>query len=176
MKTISQKLKTVLLLAVVPALLVSVFGCAHAQNSAAKAKLQAKAKTKAKPKVKPKSVVAVKPMSATAIRYRLPATGPLPRTYRVTLAITDAKNPNWIVSTFLSGAAREVTAANGTKWNRGSVNPQMLTFLEWYLATSTPVRQLERLGNVGLAHITDKVATGGYALSELFQLPRDLDG
>ena len=72
--------------------------------------------------------------------------------------------------------AREVTAANGTKWNRGSVNPQMLTFLEWYLATSTPVRQLERLGNVGLAHITDKVATGGYALSELFQLPRDLDG
>ena len=72
--------------------------------------------------------------------------------------------------------AREVNAANGTKWNRGSVNPQMLLFLEWYLGTSTPVRQLERLGNVGLAHIADKVATGGYSLSELFQLPRDLDG
>lgn len=72
--------------------------------------------------------------------------------------------------------AREVNAANGTKWNRGSVNPQMLNFLEWYLGTSTPVRQLERLGNVGLAHIADKVATGGYTLSELFQLSRDLDG
>jgi len=72
--------------------------------------------------------------------------------------------------------AREVNAANGTKWNRGSVNPQMLHFLEWYLVSSTPVRQLERLGNVGLAHIADKVATGGYTLSELFQLSRHLDG
>jgi len=71
--------------------------------------------------------------------------------------------------------AREVNAANGTKWNRGSVNPQMLNFLEWYLETSTPVRHLERLGNVGLAHIADKVATGGYPLSELFQLPSDLE-
>jgi hypothetical protein len=72
--------------------------------------------------------------------------------------------------------AREVTAANGTKWNRGSVDPQMLSFFEWYLATPTPVRQLERLGNVGLAHIADKVSTGGYTFSELFQLPKDLDG
>ena len=62
------------------------------------------------------------PSSAgVSITYRLPATGKLPKTYRVTLAITDAKNPDWIVSTFLAGAVRTVTAENGGRftdtWN-----------------------------------------------------------
>lgn len=59
--------------------------------------------------------------AGVAISYRLPTTGHLPRTYRVTLAITDVKNPNWIISTFLAGAPRTVTAENGGRfteiWN-----------------------------------------------------------
>ena len=47
-----------------------------------------------------------------AISYTLPTDGPLPRTYRVTLAITDARDPDWIVSSFLSGEPRTVTAEN----------------------------------------------------------------
>jgi hypothetical protein len=50
------------------------------------------------------------------IAYQLPTDGPLPRTYRVTLAIVDAKNPDWIVSQFVSGGARMVTAENGGKF------------------------------------------------------------
>ncbi len=46
------------------------------------------------------------------VRYTLPTTGLLPQTYRVTLAITDPKNPDWILSTFVAGAARTVTAEN----------------------------------------------------------------
>jgi hypothetical protein len=49
--------------------------------------------------------------SAT-VTYRLPMQGPLPRTYRVTLAITADDDPNWIISTFVSGAVRTVTAEN----------------------------------------------------------------
>lgn len=55
------------------------------------------------------------------VSYQLPTTGPLPRTYRVTLAIVDAKNPSWIISQFASGVARTVTAEDGGKfaenWN-----------------------------------------------------------
>jgi hypothetical protein len=50
------------------------------------------------------------------ISYQLPATGPLPQTYRVTLAIVDAKNPNFIISEFASGVVRTVTAKNGGKF------------------------------------------------------------
>ncbi len=46
------------------------------------------------------------------VAYTLPTTGPLPRTYRVTLAVVDPKNPNWIISQFLCGAPRTVTAEN----------------------------------------------------------------
>lgn len=59
--------------------------------------------------------------TGVSISYRLPAEGPLPQTYRVTLAITSATDPRWIISTFVSGAVRTVTAANGGKftetWN-----------------------------------------------------------
>ena len=48
----------------------------------------------------------------TPIGYSLPAGGPLPKTYRVTLAIVDAKNPDWIVSQFLAGEPRTVTREN----------------------------------------------------------------
>ena len=53
------------------------------------------------------------PESAGAtVHYRLPVTGPLPKTYRVTLAATDPQNPDWIVSTFVEGAVRTVTTEN----------------------------------------------------------------
>jgi hypothetical protein len=46
------------------------------------------------------------------VSYTLPTDGPLPKTYRVTLAITTPDNPNWIVSTFVAGAVRTVTKEN----------------------------------------------------------------
>ena len=55
------------------------------------------------------------------INYQLPTNGPLPKTYRVTLAIVDPQNPNWVISTFAPGLIREVTAENKGKfteiWN-----------------------------------------------------------
>ena len=55
-------------------------------------------------------------MTATAapatVSYALPTDGPLPKTYRVTLAITAPDDPDWVVSTFVSGAPRTVTAEN----------------------------------------------------------------
>lgn len=50
------------------------------------------------------------------IAYRLPADGPLPRTWRVTLAITDPANPDWILSQFAAGVVRTVTAENGGRF------------------------------------------------------------
>ena len=50
--------------------------------------------------------------AATTVSYDLPTDGPLPRTYLVTLAIVDPKNTNWILSTFVTGAARTVTPEN----------------------------------------------------------------
>jgi hypothetical protein len=46
------------------------------------------------------------------ISYQLPADGPLPKTWRVTLAIVDPKNPDWIISQFARGVVRTVTAEN----------------------------------------------------------------
>lgn len=60
----------------------------------------------------------------------------------------------------------------GTMWNRGSVNRQILDFLTWYVPTTAPARVLERLGNAGTAYIAEKVRTGGYRLTEIFDLPR----
>jgi hypothetical protein len=51
-----------------------------------------------------------------AVSYSLPTDGPLPRTYRVTLAITAPENPDWIVSTFVAGEPRTVTAENQGKF------------------------------------------------------------
>lgn len=51
------------------------------------------------------------------VAYQLPVEGPLPKTYRVTLAIVEAKNPNWIVSQFACGAVRTVTAENKGKFS-----------------------------------------------------------
>ena len=55
------------------------------------------------------------------VAYQLPTDGPLPKTYLVTLAITDKANRDWIVSTFVAGEPRTVTAKNGGKfveeWN-----------------------------------------------------------
>ena len=46
------------------------------------------------------------------IPIQLPFDGSEPKTYRVTLAITAPDNPDWIVSTFVSGAVRTVTEEN----------------------------------------------------------------
>ncbi len=67
--------------------------------------------------------------------------------------------------------ASSAPASAGTMWNRGSVNRQILDFLAWYLPTTTPARALEQLGNAGTAYIAEKVKTGGYRLSEIFDLP-----
>lgn len=59
------------------------------------------------------SWAADKPTMGVSVSYELPAVGPVPRTYLLTLAIVEAKNPDWIVSQFVCGAARTVTAENG---------------------------------------------------------------
>lgn len=46
------------------------------------------------------------------VRYRLPTEGSLPRTYLVTLAVTEKDKPDWIVSTFVAGQSRTVTREN----------------------------------------------------------------
>lgn len=51
-------------------------------------------------------------VTGVPIHYQLPLDGPLPHTYRVTLAITDQANPDWLISTFVAGAPRTVTAEN----------------------------------------------------------------
>ena len=56
--------------------------------------------------------VHVQPAANETVTYQLPVTGPLPQTYRVTLAATDPKNPDWIVATFVAGGVRTVTAEN----------------------------------------------------------------
>ena len=50
------------------------------------------------------------------VPYQLPLDGPLPKTYCVTLAIVDPKNPDWIVSTFVAAQPRTVTAENQGKF------------------------------------------------------------
>ena len=54
--------------------------------------------------------------SGVPVAYQLPTDGPLPRTYLVTLAIVDVKNPEWIISQFLRGEPRTVTAQNHGKF------------------------------------------------------------
>ena len=67
--------------------------------------------------------------------------------------------------------ASSAPTSAGTMWNRGSVNRQILDFLAWYVPTTTPARVLEQLGNAGTAYIAEKVKTGGYRLTEIFDLP-----
>ena len=53
------------------------------------------------------------PAAGATVKYQLPTDGPLPRTYCVTMAITDPTNTAWIVSQFVSAEPRTVTAENG---------------------------------------------------------------
>lgn len=64
----------------------------------------------------------------------------------------------------------QAPASTGTMWNRGSVNLAILEFLGWYLPTTSPVRVFAQLGNAGTEYIAPKVRTGGYSLSEIFEL------
>jgi len=54
--------------------------------------------------------------TGVSLTYQLPATGPLPQSYRVTLAVVDPHNPGWIVSQFICGATRIVTVENKGKF------------------------------------------------------------
>ena len=54
----------------------------------------------------------VPPPAGVEVRYSLPVDGPLPRTYLVTLAIVAKDNPDWIISQFVRGLPRTVTAEN----------------------------------------------------------------
>lgn len=65
----------------------------------------------------PPAVLPAGEVAPAAVSYQLPAEGPLPKTYRVTLAITAADNPDWIVSQFAAGVSRTVTAENGGKFS-----------------------------------------------------------
>lgn len=64
----------------------------------------------------------------------------------------------------------QAPASTGTMWNRGSVNLAMLEFLGWYIPTTSPVRVFAQMGNAGTEYIAQKVRTGGYSLSEIFEL------
>ena len=46
------------------------------------------------------------------VHFQLPTDGVLPRTYRVTLAAVDPKEPTWIISTFAAGLVCTVTSEN----------------------------------------------------------------
>jgi hypothetical protein len=56
------------------------------------------------------------PSIGAKVNYQLPTDGPLPKTYRVTIAAVDPKAPNWVISTFASGVVRTVTAENQGKF------------------------------------------------------------
>lgn len=56
--------------------------------------------------------MAARAADPAVVRYRLPTDGALPRTYLVTLAVTERTNPDWIVSTFVAGQPRTVTTEN----------------------------------------------------------------
>lgn len=67
------------------------------------------------------TVAAAAPAGGVPVRFQLPTAGPLPQTWRVTLAIVDAQNPDWIVSQFVCGEPFTVTAENqgrfSAQWN-----------------------------------------------------------
>lgn len=54
---------------------------------------------------------------SVSITYQLPITTSLPKSYRVTLAIVDPSNPDWIVSQFARGVVRTVTSENAGKFS-----------------------------------------------------------
>jgi hypothetical protein len=55
------------------------------------------------------------PAGAT-ISYQLPVVGPGPTNWRVTLAVVDPANPDWIISQFANGVVRTATAENQGKF------------------------------------------------------------
>lgn len=65
--------------------------------------------------IAPHTVLPATTTSGVPVSYELPnAPG---ETFRVTLAIVDPKNPDWIISQFVNGAARTVTKENGGKFS-----------------------------------------------------------
>jgi hypothetical protein len=74
------------------------------------------------------SPAAMAEVAGAVVHYRLPTDGPLPRAYLVTLAVTDPRRPDWIVSTFATDLVRTVTAQNqgqfAETWNGLNDNGQ----------------------------------------------------
>jgi hypothetical protein len=58
------------------------------------------------------SPAALSDAPGAVVHYQLPADGLLPQTYLVTLAVTDPRDPAWIVANFACGIVRTVTAQN----------------------------------------------------------------
>ncbi len=65
--------------------------------------------------------------ASNQVVYQLPADGPLPKTYCVTLAIVDPQNPAWIISQFVAGRrapsrprTRAASRRPGTAWTTTS--------------------------------------------------------
>lgn len=67
--------------------------------------------------------------------------------------------------------AVDIPSAGGLNYNQGSFK-QVIDFLTWYVPTPTPARLLEQLGNAGAAYIGEKVRSGGYTLTEIFEIPQ----
>ena len=57
------------------------------------------------------------PPVGVPVSYTLPADGSPSKAWRVTLAIVNPKNPDWIISQFAAGVPRTVTAANGGRFS-----------------------------------------------------------
>jgi hypothetical protein len=67
--------------------------------------------------------------------------------------------------------AVELPSTGGLNYNQGSFK-QVIDFLTWYVPTATPASLLEQLGNAGTAHVSDKVRSGGYTFTEIFEIPQ----
>lgn len=63
----------------------------------------------------------------------------------------------------------EIPSSGGLNYNQGSFK-QVVDFLTWYVPTTTPARLLEQLGNAGTAYIGEKVKSGGYTFTEIFEV------
>jgi hypothetical protein len=68
-------------------------------------------------------------------------------------------------------SAVEIPSNGGLNYNQGSFK-QVIDFLTWYVPTPTPARLLEQLGNAGTSYIGEKVRSGGYTFTEIFEIPQ----
>jgi len=63
----------------------------------------------------------------------------------------------------------DLPSAGGLNYNQGSFK-QVIDFLTWYVPTGTPASLLEQLGNAGTSYVSEKVRSGGYTFTEIFEI------